>query len=320
MLIGTSLIARSYFCFGEFHVLNVKDAIAQVDNLVGKTIELEGEFIILQDREQYITYIFSPDEPEEEDEPYQIAIEYSLAELKTIMPPLPSMQLIYQGQLTHAPYFWRFPIQMTAQLDMNASNKPVVTKIMSLKFDAPYTTRFLRVILPRPYYTYQAEIDYDYEPEELQKYNARAIVKSQRTLTFVEDGTELFVLRPDNNYYARNIINQKLQIPGWLRYLRDGDSGNHFLLRTFAIRSSMLGVGILKGLTSIWWQPSPLYKIVRANMPIKGSEDANLRVLVTGRIDYLSKEIAPQLSDGTQPKLVFTEVDEIIIYEENFLL
>lgn len=55
-------------------------------------------------------------------------------------------------------------------------------------------------------------------------------------------------------------------------------------------------------------------------MPIKGGEDANLRVLVTGKINYLKTEDAPQLSDGTQPKLVFTEVDEIIIYEENFLL
>ena len=300
--------------------MNVKDAITEADNLIGQTIELEGELIILRDRDRYITYIFSPDESHEEDNPHQILIDYSLAELKTIMRPLPSMQLIYRGELTEAPYFWRFPIKMTVQLDMNADNQAVVTKILSVCFDAPYTIRFLRVILPQHCYTYSAEIDYDYDAEELEKHNARAIVNSQRTICFVEEVEETIILQADDNYYARNLLPRRIKIPGWLRYIQDENSNKHFLLRTFALRASMLALGPLKDLTSIWWQPSTLYKIVRANMPIKEEEEKNLQVLITGKVDYLSKEAAPIFSGGTQPKLVFTEIDEIIIYEKHFLL
>jgi hypothetical protein len=173
--------------------------------------------------------------------------------------------------------------------------------------------------MPSEHYVYQAQINYNDDSERLKQHEARAIIKSQRVLQFIEDGSKTLVLGADDNRYARRHINQKLRIPGWLRYMNDQEIKRHFLLRTFALRSSVTAVGILKDLTNIWWQPSAYYKVVRANTPIKRIEEVNLKVEITGKIDYLPSKDAPYIQGGTQPKLVFTEIDEIVIHEESYL-
>jgi hypothetical protein len=81
----------------------------------------------------------------------------------------------------------------------------------------------------------------------------------------------------------------------------------------------MFSVGLLKDLTSIWWKPSPLYQVIRAHTPIKNIEEINLQIAITGEIAYLAGHNAPYLIGGTQPKLVFTEIEQIVIHEVNFL-
>jgi hypothetical protein len=292
--------------------VDVKDIIEQADKLIGQAVEAQGDFIILQNGTDFLAYIFSP-ESSHEDEPQQIIIAHSLSELKAIMRPLASMQLIYRGKLSNPPYLWRFPIQMTASLDMDADNQPIFTNIQAVRFQAAYAENFSE-LMPDKHYLYQAQVDY--APEQLSQYNARAIIKTQRRLCFTNDESEAIVLQADDNRYARLLLKRKVKIQGWLRYLPDREIGRHFLLRTFAIRSSMLGVGLLKGLTSIWWQPSPYYQVLRAHMPINRGEEVNLQVEITGTIDYLQSEEAPHIQGDTQAKLVFTEIDEIIIHEE----
>lgn len=295
--------------------MDVQDIIAQIDNLVGQSIEVQGDLIILQNGNNFVTFLFSP-ESSHEDEPQQIAIAHSLSELKAIMRPLPSMQLIYQGIFTNPPYLWRFPIQMTASIDKDADNQAILTQIQAVHFQVPYVKRFSE-LMPNKHYQYNAKIDYN--SEQLSQNNARAIIKTQRCLRFSENESEVLVLQADDNRYARMLLNKKVKIPGWLRYLPDQGIGRHFLLRTFAVRSSVLAVGLLKGLISIWWKPSPHYKVLRAHMPLKRNEEVNLQVEITGTIDYLQGEKPPIIQGGTQPKLVFTEIDEIIIHEEFFL-
>lgn len=296
--------------------MNVEEVIAQAHELIGNSVEIEGELIILQDRDHFVTYIYSPD-GNEADEPHQIAVNYPLATLKTIMRPLPFMQLIDRGTLINAPYFWRFPIVMTAQLDRDEENQVLINKIFSLHFNAPYGSKFLNLV-SNTHYSYRAEIDYEYDASELKEHQACAVVKSQRVLRFVDNIAETIILQAEDNRHAGNLLNKRVTIPGWLRYVRDKDGNNHFLLRTFAVRSSWLTFGASKNLTSIWWKPSKLYQVVRANMPIKHDANLNLQVSVTGTIDYL-KQPAPEIIGGTSPKLVFTEIDEIVIYEFNYL-
>lgn len=295
--------------------MDVQDIIAQADNLVGQAIEAQGDLIILQNGNVFFTFLFSP-ESSHEDEPQQITIAHSLSELKTIMRPLPSMQLMYQGTLTNPPYLWRFPIRMTASLDMDADNQPVLVQIQAVSFQVPYAGKFSG-LMPDEHYLYEAQVDYD--SEKISENNVRAIIKTQRYLCFTENETEVLVLQADDNRYARLLLNKKVKLVGRLRYLPDQGIGRHFLLRTFAVRSSALAVGLLKGLISIWWRPSPYYKVLRAHMPISRNEEVNLQVEITGTIDYLHSEKAPIIQGGTQPKLVFTEIDEIIIHEESFL-
>jgi hypothetical protein len=297
--------------------VDVKDIIAQADKLIGQTVETQGDFIILQNGNDFLAYLFSP-ESSHEDEPQQIIIAHSLSELKAFMRPLASMQLIYRGRLRNPPYLWRFAIQMTASLDMDADNQPIFTNIEAVRFQAAYAENFSE-LMPDEHYLYQAQVDYDYDPEQLSQHNARAIIKTQRRLCFTNDESEVIVLQADDNRYARLLLKRKVKIQGWLRYLPDREIGRHFLLRTSAIRSSMLGVGLLKGLTSIWWRPSPYYQVLRAHMPINRGEEVNLQVEITGTIEYLQSEEAPHIQGGTQAKLVFTEIDEIIIHDEIFL-
>jgi hypothetical protein len=300
-------------------IVSIEAILAEPQKWLGQSLELEGYFIGLREGNDYTVYLGS-DAHIPDAEKQQILIAHSFAELKAIIRPLPFLQLLYRGYLTNPPYFYRFPIRLSARVEMDGSNTPVLQDISFVSLQVPYSGKYAE-LTPSPSYEYSATIDYAPQREPESQAPAKAKINAKRHIILKETDEDAIVLSTDDNRYARWIITQNLRLGGWLKFLEGTKNGeSQLILRSFAVRSSMVAVGPLKEMSSIWLRPAPLlYALLRANMNISTETDLHQRVEITGKIDYLQDEIPP-IESETLPKLVFTEISAVTIYEEGYLL
>lgn len=298
--------------------MNIEAILAEPQKYIGQNLALEGYFIGLREGNEYVAYLGSnADVPDAQKQ--QIRIAQSFAEIKRIISPLASLQLLYRGSLTNPPYYYRFPIRLQARVEMNGIDKPVLQDISFVALEIPYSGKTAE-LSPQSSYEYSAIIDYAPQREAESQAPAKAKILGKRALILKDTDETALQLTGDENRYARWSIGQNLCIGGWLKFLRGTRNGEaHLVLRSFAIRAAMLSVGPLKEMSSIWLRPAPYYDLLRAHMPISPENELHQRVDITGKIDYLQDEVPP-IAGETLPKLVFTEISAVTIFEEGYLL
>jgi hypothetical protein len=297
--------------------VKVDELLQAVQAHIGKVVELEGYLLVILAGDQYTAYL-SPSDTLNTD--MKIDVEQPIAELRKIIQPLPTMILSHRGRLTHPPYLYRFPLYIKARVDTTTEQIPILHDIEAVSLYVEHPPKMAEQVEQKRY-LYTAAVEYGTSRDPLSDQPAKAKITSHKVLRFVDSDDAIQVLDPDDNLYARRITQKTVTIPGWLKYLPGVDGGQaQFVLRTFAVRASVMGVGPLRGLTGIWWRPNPHYQIVRAHMPLaEAIPDTNRRVDITGRIDYLHDEVVPITSDAV-PQLVFAQVDEIVLHQEDYLL
>lgn len=332
--------------------MKVDEVRTQTKALLGISVSIEGFLIVLKDEEHDHFNIWLSSAEDMSDNPHiALRIEQHIAELRKIISPMPSLLLIQRGEFIMPPYYYRFPVQLTATLhaeyptakegdktdnhESNESNDPGDNDETKSKDDAQ-TTLSLREITELncyiPYagkmselsevnrYGYSAQVDYTLIEDPANNQPAAATIRSQKALrlTQYDDDTPL-ALTPDENRYARGIEHQTVTIPGWLRYVEGEKGQSHFVLRTFAVRAGMMDVGPLRKMCGIWWQPAPQYKLVRSHITAEANEPLyNQRVDITGKIAYLRDTSLPFATDNP-PTLTFTHIHEIVLHEERYL-
>lgn len=296
--------------------MQVEDIIEQIQTIRGQSIEVEGYFISIDANRRKVVSIASNANIAEEDQ-QQIIVDHSLAELKAIIRPLPSMQLIFRGMLTNPPYIYRFPINLQVTVDINDDDKPILRNITRVEIDVPLIGKMSDYSRQNSF-RYTAQVDYNPQNIETEDATARAIIQSQKRLVLSPETVNAELILETENRYARRIIGEVIRLSGWLRTISYNEGAGQIVFVTSAIRASMVAIGPLKDMTQIWLRPSPLYQLIKSHIPLSISDDLNQRVEIIGKISYIQNYDMPHIDH--LPKLVFTDIHTIIIHETNLLL
>src|SRR5690606_36876259 len=164
----------------------------------------------------------------------QIFIDHHLAELKTIINPLVSMQLMFRGVLTNPPYFYRFPAHFRATIDMDADHIPILKHISRIDLTVPNTGKTSQLTLHASYH-YAANVAYTPRRVEEAHRTAPALVKSEKRLLLVENEVEAEFIPEDENRYARRVAHRIVRLSGWLETVPSkNDLINHVMFTTRA--------------------------------------------------------------------------------------
>ncbi|GAB5491642.1 MAG: hypothetical protein Phog2KO_18570 [Phototrophicaceae bacterium] len=297
--------------------VKVAEIIEQADTLVGQEIEIEGSIIVIERAKRQIAFASTAHDIGHTDQ-QQIFIDHSMAELKTIIRPLATMQLMFRGVLTNPPYFYRFDANFRATLIKDKEDELSLSHITFISIDVPYVGKTGELTLHKNY-QYQAKIDYTSMPIGESKRTTKAVVISQKKMTLTENiPDETDSIAPDENRYARTIAGQVISLSGWLETLSSqNDIMSHMIVRTSAVRASMVAVGPLREINIIWIRPSALYKLLKSHISASTERPLHQHIEVVGEVDYLEEDDAPDLSPPL--KLVFKEIHSIILHEENYL-
>jgi hypothetical protein len=293
--------------------VKVDELLQQAETYIGQAVELEGYLLVLLERDQYTLYLSAS---EQINDNVHLAIQQPLAEIRKIIQPMHTMILSHRGILNTSPYLYRFALHLSAQVDKTAENVPILRDIERVSLYVPYPENMAKWVEQKRF-LYTADVEYGAFPDSHTDQPAKAKIIAQKVLRFVDKDDAVQILHPDENIYVRRIVQKPITIPGWLKYI-SGEVQHHYVLRTFAVRASMVGIGPLRGMTSIWWPPNPRYKVVRAHLSDR-EPDYNHRVDITGRIDYIHPETVP-LNREVLPQLTFTQVDEVVVHQEHYLL
>lgn len=297
--------------------MKVGAIIEQLDNLAGQEIDVEGTIIIIERAKRKIAFVASSEELNE-NESNQIFIDHPLAEIKTIIRPLPSMQLMFRGVMIYPPYFYRFKAQFRAIIDVDTDNVPILKNISQIDLTIPYAGKTADNTI-HDSYQYSAQIDYRPTPIEGEKEIARAVVTSQKNLLLVKEDVEAELIPQDENRYARRIANRAVRLSGWIESVPSkNDIISHMLFFTTAIRASVVAIGPLREECTIWIRPTALYKLLKAHIPLKPGQALSQKVDIIGEVDYLQDEDVPMVGVKS-PGLVFSHLYRIIIHEQAYL-
>lgn len=321
-------MCRFYSYMGE-PLLKVDEIRQQLDTLNEKQIEIEG-FLLVVEFGTGFDILISTTESVPDEGNVAIPLNYSLAELRKLIPPMTTMQLIVRGEMIHPPYYYRFPIQVTARLNVtpraDADEHPdlppdvSLSDITKMSFYLPYAGKMAELV-ETARYLYQIQVMYGEYQDPENKLPARAKIIATKSLPLLQpDDMKATIISSNDNRYARTVIGQRVTIPGWIRYVPDVEGHQHYILQTFALRPSMVGVGPLRSMTSILWHPTSRYQVVRAHVSGNPKEpQEKRRVDITGQIAYLAESDAPQFAD-IAPSLYFTQIHNITVHEERYLL
>jgi hypothetical protein len=295
--------------------VKIEELHQQVKNLIGQVVELEGCLLIMMDNRE-TAYLAATDTYDET----AIRIQQPLAELRKIIQPLPTMILSHRGELIQPPYLYNFPLILSAKVILSENEKPILCDVQAVRLLVDYPPNMAEWVAEKQY-LYTAEVEYNVSPDLINGKPVKAKIMSHRVLQFAKKDNRIQVLDPDANAYARLITNKTITIPGWLKYIPGMDAAHaQFVLRTFAVRAAMIGVGPLRGMTSIWWKPEPRYQVVRSHTNLaRDVPDTNRRVDITGQIDYITGEAVP-INGDNQPSLFFSRVDAITSHWEDYLV
>ena len=301
----------------------------QLDTLKNQQVDIEGFLLVIEFGTGF-DILISTTEAVRDEGNIAIPLDYSLAELRKLAPPMVTMQLIHRGDMLHPPYYYRFPVQLTAKVHVappkndeeNPDQAPNVSlcEITKMTFYAPFAGKQAE-LLEANRYLYHVDVTYGDYQEPKTNLPARAKITAEKILPLEHaDDMKPVKLSSDDNRYARTVIGQRVTIPGWIRYIPDTEGHQHYLLQTFALRPSMVGVGPLRSLTNIWWKPNKRYQVLRSHVSGNIHQPQHeRRVSITGQIAYLAESDAPSFSD-IAPSLYFTQVHEITVHEERYLL
>ena len=295
--------------------MKVDELHQQVKNLIGQVVKLEG-YLLIMSHDRETAYLAATNTFDEK----AIRIQQPLAELRKIIQPLPTMILSYRGDLTHPPYLYNLPLMLSAKVILTEDDNPALRDVQAVRLLVDYPPNMSEWVVEKKY-LYSAEVEYNVSPDLINDKPVTAKIMSHRVLQFAKSKGEIQVLDPDANAYARLITNKTVKIPGWLKYIPGIDAAHsQYVLRTFALRAAMIGVGPLRGMTSIWWKPEPRYQVVRSHTSLaRDVPDTNRRVDITGLIDYITDGTVP-INGENQPSLFFSRVDAITIHWEDYLL
>lgn len=309
--------------------MKVDEIRQQLDTLRNQQVDIEGFLLVIEFGTGFDILISTTEAvPDESD--IAIPLDYSLAELRKLAPPMVTMQLIHRGDMLHPPYYYRFPLELTARVhvdphknkEANPKQMPHVSlrDITKMTFYAPFAGKQSE-ILEATRYLYHIDVTYGEYKEPQSDFPARAKIAAEKILPMTHpDDMQAVKLSSDDNRYARTVIGQRVTIPGWIRYIPDTQGHQHYVLQTFALRPSMVGVGPLRSLTNIWWKPNARYQVLRSHISGDTRQSQHeRRVSITGQIAYLSESDAPQFPD-IEPSLYFTQVHEVTVHEERYLL
>lgn len=295
--------------------MKVQHIVAQADEFLGKVVEVEGIFSVLEEDKQKVIFVAATGSID--DTAPKLFIEQPFAEIKAMIRPLNSLLLLFRSELTNPPYFYRFPIQLEGKLVKGDLERFVLSEITNITIeDVPYVGKTADYA-HNDSYTYTAQIDYTpYDDDNSQK-TARASIHSQKILQLSAEVVEAQVIA--DNQYARPLIKQDVELQGYLQNLpAKRGMEYHIVLATSAVRSSVVAVGLLRETTHLWLKPSDLYKLLKAHMPVSRDSDLHQAVSIIGQFDYLQDDALPIMGDKL-PKLVFTKIYQITIHEQNYL-
>lgn len=296
--------------------MQVADIIKQADALIEQEIEVEGYIIIIERSKRKIAFVSTRHDINHTDQ-QQIFIDHNLAELKTIIRPLPTMELMFRGVLTNPPYFYRFYAEFRATLIMDKDSIPMLENITEINLKIPYVGKTSEITI-HDTYSYSAQVNYTPVVIEEDKRTAQAVVTSQKQLVLIDNDDEVESIAPDENRYARTIAHQIVQVSGWLENVSSAhDIMNHMVLRTSAVRASMVAVGPLREMMTVWLRPSAIYNILKRHIPVNTEQPLHQYVEIIGEIDYIHDDDTPNLAIPL--KLFFSKIYSIIIHEENYL-
>lgn len=296
--------------------VQVADIIEQAETLSGQEIVVEGFIIVIERAKRKIAFVSTRHDINHADQK-QIFIDHDLAELKTIIRPLPTMELMFRGVLTNPPYFYRFYAEFHATLMTDEDNVPTLQNITQISIKVPYVGKTSELTI-HDAYAYSAQVKYTQMVIEESNRSAQAIVTSQKKLQLQDYESEIETISPDENRYARSIAKQTVRVSGWLENLPSvNDIMNHMVLRTSAVRASMVAVGPLREMALVWLRPSPTYTILKRHIPHTTEQPLHQHVEVIGEIDYIHEDNAPHLEIPL--KLFFSKIYRVIIHEENYL-
>lgn len=297
--------------------MKVDELLQQVSDCNGQVVELEGYLLAFSEGDKFTAYLAVNGNGNGVP---KIRIEQPLAEIRKIIQPMHTLVLPQRDKSHNSLSLYNFPLYLSARVVINDANEPMLRDIQSVSLYVAHPLNMAKWI-EQKHYLYTAEVTYSVLRNPFNDQPAKAKITTHKVLRFVESSDTAQVLHPDKNVYARWIAQKPITIPGWLKYVGDTEgSQSHYMLRTWAVRAAVVGVGPLRGMTSIWWRPCPQYQIVRAHMPLADdTPDILRRAEMSGRIDYLHDEAVP-IDANTQPQLVFTQVDEVVIHQEDYLL
>jgi hypothetical protein len=297
--------------------MKVDELLQQVHDCIGQVVELEGYLWALVEGDKFTAYLAANGNGNGVP---KIEIEQPLAEIRKIIQPMHTLILPQRDKPNHSLSLYNFPLHLSAQVVMSDNHEPMLHDVQSVRLYVEHPPNMAKMIEQKQY-LYSAEVTYSASRNPFNDQPAKAKITTHKVLRFVESSASPQVLHPDQNMYARLIAQKPVTIPGWLKYIGSTEGGqSHYVLRTFAVRAAVVGVGPLRGMSSIWWRPCPQYQLVRAHTPLADdTPDILRRVEITGKIDYLRNEVVP-IEASMQPQLVFTQVDEVVIHQEDYLL
>ncbi|MEO1288195.1 MAG: hypothetical protein AAFV93_10535, partial [Chloroflexota bacterium] len=281
--------------------VKVEAILEQFETLIGQEIDIEGYIIVLEEAKTRICYLSSSEEITEKDQ-QQILIDHSVAELKTMIRPLPMMQLMYRGVMTNPPYFQRFQANLRATIAQTDDGRALIKQITAIHLNIPYTGKTSELSLYDEY-PYHAKIDYTPSPIEAHQRTARAIVNTEKILRIDDDDTPADIIAPDENRYARRLIQEMVQLSGWLESIPSKNNIMQYLLfMTTSLRASMVAVGPLREETSVLIPPSELYTLIKAHISRYPEQAIRQSVDIIGKVDYIPDEHISEIGEKS-PKL-----------------
>jgi hypothetical protein len=297
--------------------MKVDELLKQVNDNIGQVIELEGYLLAYSEGDKFTAYLAANGNGNGVP---KIEIEQPLAEIRKIIQPMHTLILPQREKPNNSLSLYNFPLHLSAQVALGDDDEPMLRDIQVVSLYVEHPPNMAKHVEQKRY-LYSAEVMYSALHNPFNDQPAKAKITTHKVLRFAASNYTPQVLHPNQNMYTRLIAGKPITVPGWLKYIDStDDSQPHYILRTFAVRAAMVGVGPLRSMTSIWWRPCPQYSIVRTHLPLsEDTPDILQRVEITGRIDYLRDESVP-IETSMQPQLVFMQVDEIVIHQEDYLL
>lgn len=293
--------------------MNVEDLHRQAARLAGQIIEVDGMLVVLYEGDQRRLFL-SSDRQSVAQIDIELPIAQSFTDLQQIVQPLAALQLVHRGEMIYPPYLYRFNVHLQAEVD--AERPPMLSRIHRLTTPVPHIGK-QTFSTGEDTFLYQADVRYheavaDGEPRG-EIHTRRAFALSDQ----VPDVGAVEVISSGANQFIRPNPETFFKLTGeWMH------DGQHWLFKTDAVRASLVQVGPLRSLTTIWWPLDPIQAILWPHLPLRrGSQ----RVAQPGDITATVRPLQPGEAQKAgfrldeAPLLVCQSVASVTFFDQRFL-